>query len=692
MTGRPGGNIASGLTAMARERPDSLAALAPSGRDSSGRAKHVHLTFRQLDLESDRLASGLRAVGIGPGVRTVLMVRPGLDFFELTFALFKAGAVPVLVDPGLGIKNLKACLAEASPEAFIGIPSAQLARIVLGWGKDSIRRVVTVSKATTPGLTHLALKKIGAKELAKRSGALSVEVDPGEMAAILFTSGSTGVPKGAVYTHSIFQAQVDLLRQTYAISPGEVDLCTFPLFALFGPILGMTCVVPEMDATRPGRVDPTKIIEAIEDFGITNLFGSPALIRRVGDFGAARGIKLPSLRRVISAGAPVPARVLETFAKLLEPGVSIFTPYGATEALPVCSIGSIEILEGTRLATDRGEGVCVGRPVEGMRVELIAIRDEPIPTWSDDLLVPQGEAGEIVVRGPVVTRSYFARAEATALAKIGDPASGALWHRMGDFPRRRHKAPRAGSARTEPRVRPRQAPDPVVPWGQPLAPRRRDADHIEGRVDPERVGDAPIDVEGDVREQVDLVEQHGRAGAEHVRILERLVVALGHRADDHLLGLAQVEERRADEVADVLDEDDRAGPRVERPERLGDHRGVEVAAGPGVDLHGRRARGLDPAGVVVGRLVALDHEDRQLAAEVADRPLEQARLARARRADQVDRDDPPGLEPTAIPLGQPRVLVEDRVVEPDRRPGRVGGRYRCRRGGVLAHLRRAPGP
>ena len=234
------------------------------------------------------------------------MVRPGLDFFELTFALFKAGAVPVLVDPGLGIRNLGPCLAEAAPEAFIGIPPAQWARIALGWGKATIRRVVTVSSSSRLGTTSDQLKAIGDPGDWVRS-----VTEPDETAAILFTSGSTGVPKGAVYTHAIFQAQVDLIRRIYAVFPGEVDLCTFPLFALFGPILGMTCIVPEMDATRPGQVDPTKIIEAIKDFGVTNLFGSPALIRRVGEYGATKKIKLPSLRRVISAGAPVPARVLE---------------------------------------------------------------------------------------------------------------------------------------------------------------------------------------------------------------------------------------------------------------------------------------------------------------------------------------------------------------------------------------------
>jgi acyl-CoA synthetase (AMP-forming)/AMP-acid ligase II len=432
MTGEVTANIASGLLEMVRERPDALAVLAPSGRDGSGRARHVHWTFRQLDQMSDLVAAGLRQKGIGRETRTVLMVKPGLSFFAFTFGLFKVGAVPVLVDPGLGIKNLGTCLAEAEPGAFIGIPKAQIARMILGWGRKTIRVSTTINPTWPAGW----LDSYEWEGLAEDSHPLPEPVAPDETAAILFTSGSTGAPKGVVYTHSIFQAQVDLLRKTYDIRTGEVDLCTFPLFALFGPILGMTCVVPEMDATHPGKVDPRKIIEAIEDFGITNLFGSPALIRRVGEYGAAKGIKLPSLRRVISAGAPVPARVLETFSKMLEPGVQIFTPYGATESLPVCSFGSDEILGETRHATDRGAGVCVGRPVDGMKVELIAIRDEPIASWSDDLLVPDGEAGEIIVRGPVVTRSYFGRPEATALAKIDDPASGGFWHRMGDLGRR----------------------------------------------------------------------------------------------------------------------------------------------------------------------------------------------------------------------------------------------------------------
>jgi acyl-coenzyme A synthetase/AMP-(fatty) acid ligase len=187
-----------------------------------------------------------------------------------------------------------------------------------------------------------------------------------------------------------------------------------------------------MDFTRPGQVDPRKIIGAIQDFNVTNLFGSPALIDRVGRYGEAHHVRFPTLRRVISAGAPVSAETIRRFAGLLSSGVQVFTPYGATEALPVASIGSDEILNETKEKTAQGAGVCVGRPVEGMTVHIIRISDEPIPSWSDDLLLPTGQAGEIVVDGPVVTREYFNRPHSTALAKIFVPEGGRILHRMGD--------------------------------------------------------------------------------------------------------------------------------------------------------------------------------------------------------------------------------------------------------------------
>ncbi len=422
-------NIAAHLPIMARLQPHSPAVYFPQGRDRRGRVCYTHYTFSQLDRESNRIAHGLETIGIRRGMRTVLMVPPSLDFFALTFALFKVGAVPVLIDPGMGVKNLKACLEEAAPEAFIGIPKAHVARLLLGWGKETIRTLLTIGPRLLWGgstLTELVNPSENASDYPM------AETVAEETAAILFTSGSTGVPKGAVYSHGNFCAQVEMLRNLYDIRPGEIDLPTFPLFALFAPALGMTSVIPDMDFTRPGSVDPRKIIEAIESFGVTSMFGSPALINRVGRYGQAGAVQLPTLRRVISAGAPVPAAVLERFASMLDKDTQIFTPYGATESLPVCSIGSREILEQTRQLTDQGQGVCIGRPVAGIELHIIAINDEPVATWDDSLKLADGTIGEIVVKGPQVTARYYNRAASTEQAKIQDSAGG-FFHRMGDL-------------------------------------------------------------------------------------------------------------------------------------------------------------------------------------------------------------------------------------------------------------------
>lgn len=431
----PSANIASHLPRVAREQPFTPAVFAPAGRDARGRARYVHWTYRQLDEESDRLARGLRDVGVGPGVRTALMVPPSLDLFALVFALFKVGAPLVMVDPGMGTKHLGECLDRAEPRAFVGVPKAQAARALLGWGRRTVETVVDVAPRWAAPLAWRARGAFSIDEVRARGerarGEATHDVAPDDLAAILFTSGSTGPPKGALYRHATFSAQVDAIRAMYDIRPGEIDLPTFPLFALFDPALGMVTVVPDMDSTRPAEVDPRRIVEAIEGFGVTNMFGSPALLDTVARWAVRRGVRFPTLRRVISAGAPVAPRILEAFAKLLPEGARIHTPYGATEALPVASIAHDEVLRETRAETERGRGICVGRPVPSARVDVIRIDDAAIAGWDDALRVPPGEIGEIVVRGPQVTHAYVAAPEHTARAKIETDRGVA--HRMGDL-------------------------------------------------------------------------------------------------------------------------------------------------------------------------------------------------------------------------------------------------------------------
>ncbi len=420
MTDAENVNIALPLTRMATLQPDTPAIIFPQ----EGRT----LTFRELDHESNLLATGFGKIGICRGMRVALLVPPSPELFTVTFGLFKAGAVPVFIDPGIGAHNLKGCLNEAEPEAFIGIPRAHVARRLLGWGKKSIRISVVVNGGSLWGgiaLGAIRSSAVGSSFTMAVTGRL-------DTAAILFTSGSTGSPKGAVYSHGTFAAQIDTLRELYDIRPGEIDLPTFPLFALFAPALGMTALIPEMDFTRPGNVDPQRIFGPAASYSATTMFGSPALLNRVSRYGVTNGSRLSTIKRVISAGAPVPASVLERFIKLLPPNAEIFTPYGATEALPVCSIGSREILGETAALTGEGHGVCVGYPVSTITLAIIHITDEPVPLWYDQLQLPPYEVGEIVVRGPQVSREYLNRPEATKLAKISD-SSGDVWHRMGDL-------------------------------------------------------------------------------------------------------------------------------------------------------------------------------------------------------------------------------------------------------------------
>ncbi len=422
-------NIASHLPAMAAKQPDTAAVILPTGSDGKGGLSSDQFTFKQLDARSDAIAAGLELVGVRRGVRTVLMVTPSLDFFALTFALFKTGAVPVFVDPGMGVKNLGKCLGEAEPEAFIGIPKAHVARILMGWAKPTLKTLVTVGPRLFWG--GATLKSVIAKGGTVADYSMA-ETQAEEVAAILFTSGSTGIPKGVVYTHGTFADQVEKIRRIYNIQPGEIDLPTFPLFALFAPALGMTAVIPQMDFTKPGSVDPRNIIEPIQFFKATTMFGSPALVNRVGRYGEANDVSLPTLKRVISAGAPVPPVVLERFSKILSDKTEIVTPYGATECLPVASIGSREIIADTQFATREGKGVCVGKPLEDLDVRIIRITDDPIVKWSEDLAQAPGGIGEITVRGANATREYFNREASTKLAKIEDAADGSFWHRMGD--------------------------------------------------------------------------------------------------------------------------------------------------------------------------------------------------------------------------------------------------------------------
>ncbi|MBI4829281.1 MAG: AMP-binding protein [Nitrospinae bacterium] len=425
MTG--GANIARYLDEQAEATPERIALHVP--RASSGGAMAYDLyTFARLKEECGRYAHGLRSIGVRKGARVLLMVRPGLEFTALSFALFKLGAVPVLIDPGMGKANLLHCVADAAPDTMVAIPLAHAARLMYPRFFKSVKTKVTVGpRVLWGGHSAAKLREVSNAPVPPET----MRAD--EMAAILFTTGSTGPAKGVVYTHGVFDAQVRLIRDRYGITSNDTDLPAFPLFALFSIAMGMSVVIPLLDPTRPAKADPATLALQINERRVTITFGSPAIWRNVSRWLVENKVKLPTLTRVLMAGAPVAPEIHERLLNhILPPGAATFTPFGATESLPVADISGREVLDETAALSAQGQGTCVGYPYPEMTVRIISINDGPVETGDESLCLPQGEIGEIVVSGPVVTKEYFRKPEATRLAKIHDRATGAVWHRMGD--------------------------------------------------------------------------------------------------------------------------------------------------------------------------------------------------------------------------------------------------------------------
>ncbi len=433
-------NIARHLPLMAARQAGRPAVKVPRGPTPAGDIDYLTRSFAELDAEGDAGVARLARRGVRRGDRTLVMVRPGLPLIATAFALFKLGAVPVVIDPGMGFRHFLGCVARSRPRVLVGIP---FARLISHFFRPSFRTIQIRVTARADAGHRLHDPSSGVRPPKSAMIASST----GDLAAILFTSGSTGSPKGVCYEHGMFDAQVRLIRETYDIAPGEIDLPMLPVFALFDPALGMTAVVPELDPSRPAAADPAAIVRAIRQEGVTNSFGSPTLWQKIADHCLARDLTLPSLRRVLCAGAPVPASLWRDAARFLPQG-RLHSPYGATEALPVATVAADEVdpaAEG---------GAPVGRPLSENQVKIIALSDDPIAALAEARELPAGEIGEIVVTGPTVTKEYDALPEATARAKIpetgyrtpDDPeqrgthlpgirdpqAAMRIWHRMGD--------------------------------------------------------------------------------------------------------------------------------------------------------------------------------------------------------------------------------------------------------------------
>ena len=404
-------NIVNAIQKLAEQDPDFVALKI----HESGKTKTI--SYRQLDNNIRQLSTYLFGKGIIHGTKILVMVPPGEDLITLIFALLQLGAIPIIIDPGMGIKNFFACARKTQPNVFIGCARTQLFYPILKKFIGSLQQGIFLN-------SHL-------KNYLHRNGfiaQLPTNNNENDIAAILFTSGSTGHPKGAIYTYHQFNQQIETLQKTFQIEKGEIDLPLLPVFSLFNPLLGMTTIVPKMNPAKPSALDASANIHFIQEFHISNSFGAPRLWSKLVDFCEKENITLPSLKRVFLAGAPVHPNLLKRLQKLI-PNGEAYSPYGATEALPLTYISAKEVLSETYKQTLQGAGTCVGKPVYGVQIRIIPISDSALKQMPPSL--PNNTIGEIIASAPFISTGYLNDPQATEKAKIYEGTQ--LWHRMGDL-------------------------------------------------------------------------------------------------------------------------------------------------------------------------------------------------------------------------------------------------------------------
>ncbi|GAB0103855.1 fatty acid CoA ligase family protein [Nocardia sp. JMUB6875] len=458
--------------------PDREAVIYPAGKTASGLPDYRHLTYRELDEWSDTIGLHLAAAGVGRGTRTIVLVLPSPELYAIMLGLLKIGAVPVVIDPGMGLRKMLNCLRAADAEAFIGIPQAHAARVLFGKYFRNVRVTLTVgprwfwggptlrgwgAPATSGRLGNRLSAELGshgpasAKVAARLDELLAtlesrkiehrapfdaftlkerVPAPADELLLIAYTTGSTGPAKAVEMTHGNLSSMVEQVHAARGrVDPGT-SLITLPLVGILDMLLGSRCVLPPLVPSKVGSTDPAHVVDAINRFGVKTMFASPAVLIPLLRHLEQHRTPVPTLHSIFSGGAPVPDWCIAGLRQVLAEDAEVYAGYGSTEALPMSTIESRELLGGLVERAHLGDGTCVGRPAEGVRARLVAITDDPIPTWeqaearASELAGTRG-IGELVVSGPNVSTRYYWPESANLAGKIQDGET--VWHRTGDL-------------------------------------------------------------------------------------------------------------------------------------------------------------------------------------------------------------------------------------------------------------------
>lgn len=398
-------NVISLLHEHAKNYPERVAFL--WGKENS-------ISYEELSEKISSIAHYLKTLGIKRGDRILIFIPLSLELYLAMFSVQQIGGIAVFLDSWARKDQLKMCVKIALPKAMISFKRA----FQFCEGIEELDQIPL--KIASEDFSTIAAEK----ELCSIQS-----VSPKETALITFTTGSSGKPKGANRTHAFLHAQHQALKQVIPYTGNEIDLPVFPIFALNNLASGITTLLPDIDLSAPSASDGEVLAKQILSYGAECTTLSPSLFIKVSEYCNKEKLILPSLKRVVTGGAPIGKDNVEHF-KRLAPNAKILVLYGSTEVEPIAHIEADEMLA----CIEKGEGVNVGPISDGLEYKLVKITKDPIGLeergWND-WTVNDGEKGELIISGAHVCEGYYNDEEAFKRVKIQEK-SGKIWHRTGD--------------------------------------------------------------------------------------------------------------------------------------------------------------------------------------------------------------------------------------------------------------------
>ena len=381
-------NIAENLVASASAHPQTVAV----------KMDELDLTYAEFADLAARLAGWLHELGVRPGDRVALSL-PNIPQMPVAYyGILWAGGVVVPTNPLYRTREFSHMLGDSGAQVF------------LGWNGGSGE---AADAAQACGITYLDVDADFLTTVATHEVLDLVPRQDDDTAVILYTSGTTGAPKGAELTHANMgrNAEASAGPSILGIEPGDVLFGGLPLFHVFGQTCMMNAaVLAGVTLTLLPRFDSRRALEIMDRDRVTLMGGVPTMYIALSQVSDRGDLDVSGLRRCVSGGAALPVEVLNGFERLYD--APIYEGYGLSETSPVASFNR----------ADRGRKPgSIGQPIDGVEMMLVD------PTWAE---TPEGEIGEIAVKGHNVMKGYWGNPEATALAMQDG------WFRTGDLARR----------------------------------------------------------------------------------------------------------------------------------------------------------------------------------------------------------------------------------------------------------------